>query len=147
MTSKRQKARAALLEWKAKTTPEMFVEEHKGIIFATTDKSPRLEIATDLASMLTDLTDRFLTLWIKEEPSKARKSKSVDICSYHNHVISIPTNSFEAMVKSNTNTEHLTDVFETLSYQDHIHSASKDFSTKGYDEIFNCISKNPLRPV
>lgn len=147
MTSKRQKARAALLEWKAKTTPEMFVEEHKGIIFAATDKSPRLEIATDLASMLTVLTDRFLNVWCQEQPSKSRRRISADINPYHNHMISIPTNSFEAMVIGNTNTEHLTDVFETLSYQDHMYPASEDFSLKGYDEIFNCISKNPLRPV
>lgn len=44
MSSKREAARNALIEWSKKTTPEEFVEQHKGIDFPATDKTIGVEI-------------------------------------------------------------------------------------------------------
>jgi len=139
MTSKRQKARAALLEWKAKTTPEMFVEEHKGIIFATTDKSPKLEIATDSMSMISAFTERFLSLWIQEQPVKCRKTVSVKPNPYD--VVSISSSSFIGV------TNQLTDLFETTFHQEHFRSSQEEFNLRNYDEMLNNVNKTPLRLI
>jgi len=145
MTSKRQKARAALLEWKARTTPEMFVEEHKGIIFAETDKSPKLEISNEEASLLSALTDRFLSLWVQEKPVKPQRNFTVGLNPYH--ILSIPHSPFERISLVDSDTDNLTDVFENFSYQEHIRPTSEEFSLKGYDEILNNVNKNPLRLI
>lgn len=151
MTSKRQKARAALLEWKAKITPEMFVEEHKGIVFAETDKSPKLEISNEATSILSAITDRFLSLWVQQNPVKHERSFNL---KHRNHYLfNLPYPSFEfeserlSKVDSDSDSDSLTEVFETLTYQEHIRPISEELSSKGYDGILNNVNKNPLRLI
>lgn len=146
MTSKRQKARAALLEWKATITPEMFVEEHKGIVFAETDKSPKLEISNEATSILSALTDRFLSLWGQEKPFKHERSFNVKLKHHYIYDLQHPSFEFERVSKVD-DSDNLTEVFETLTYQEHTRHISEELSSKGYDEILNNVNKNPLRLI
>lgn len=84
MTSKRARARAALLEWDANTTPEMFVEEHKGIIFAGSDKSPKVEIIDHNELFSVNIREQFESLFRKEFANKLKRNNShiSSICDY-----------------------------------------------------------------
>ncbi|MDC4779706.1 hypothetical protein NQ848_17250 [Acinetobacter baumannii] len=84
MTSKRARARAALLEWDANTTPEMFVEEHKGIIFAGSDKSPKVELIDHNELFSVKIREQFESLFRKEFANKLKRSNShiSSICDY-----------------------------------------------------------------
>lgn len=46
MSQKRQRARAALLEWSLNTSPEQFIAEHKGIIFPKCNHDVKVELVS-----------------------------------------------------------------------------------------------------
>ncbi|MBJ9958411.1 hypothetical protein [Acinetobacter courvalinii] len=62
MANKRQLARAALQAWKTKTTAEMFIEQHQGVHFAKTTKSPKVEIVNHNERYIDSVAREFASL-------------------------------------------------------------------------------------
>jgi len=66
MANKRQLARAALQAWKTKTTAEMFIEQHKDVHFAKTDKSPKVELVSNTERYIELVTQEFAHLSMRK---------------------------------------------------------------------------------
>lgn len=144
MTSKRQRARAALLEWNAKTTPEMFVEDHKGIIFAGTDKSPKVEIVDEKEPAFLSILERFQSLTQRECIVKAKriKTEEASIVEYPQVVNSsyiIESLSSKIIEAADAAALELNALTGTKYMPD-------EYNLKDYDELLTQnLSKNPLR--
>lgn len=134
MTNKRQLARAALQAWKTKTTAEMFIEQHKDVHFAKTNKSPKVELVSS--------TERYMALVTKEFTHLSmRKSKPCIIKPAFSHiymsaikfadVITIEDDkSFESAIESLISVESSRDL-------------AKEFNLDSYKTISSNLS--PLR--
>lgn len=144
MTSKRQRARAALLEWNAKTTPEMFVEEHKGIIFAGTDKSPKVEIVDEKEHLFSSILERFQSLTQRECSVKAKRIKTeeasfVDYLQVANSSHIIESLSSQIIEAADAAALELNALTGTKYMPD-------EYNLKDYDDLLTQnLSKTPLR--
>lgn len=56
MINKRYLAKTALRVWKTETTAEMFIEQHKDVHFAKTDKSPKVELVSNNKDIEMEIT-------------------------------------------------------------------------------------------
>ena len=74
MTNKRQLARAALQAWKTKTTAEMFIEQHKDVHFANTNKSPKVELVSSTERYMELVTKEFAHLTMRRSNQSMIKS-------------------------------------------------------------------------
>ena len=74
MANKRQLARAALQAWKTKTTAEMFIEQHKDVHFAKTDKSPKVELVSNTERYIDLVTQEFAHLSMRKAKPHLIKS-------------------------------------------------------------------------
>lgn len=74
MTNKRQFARAALQAWKTKTTAEMFIEQHKDVHFANTNKSPKVELVSSTERYMELVTKEFAHLTMRRSNQSMIKS-------------------------------------------------------------------------
>lgn len=141
MTSKRARARAALLEWEANTTPEMFVEEHKGIVFAGSDKSPKVEIIHHDELFLANIRDDFESLFQRELFNKFTRNNDYisNICAYNQVLVVSHTDE--------TITSDMVDVPLDVSSLGSSKTIPDEFNLKNYDDLISSkkLIKTPMR--
>lgn len=91
MANKRQLARAALQAWKTKTTAEMFIEQHKDVHFAKTDKSPKVELVSTTERYIELVTQEFAHLSMRKANTRLFKSAFAGIYAHAMSIADIIT--------------------------------------------------------
>lgn len=91
MANKRQLARAALQAWKTKTTAEMFIEQHKDVHFAKTDKSPKVELVSNTERYIELVTQEFAHLSMRKAKPRFIKSAFAGIYAHAMSIADIIT--------------------------------------------------------
>lgn len=144
MATKRQQARAALLAWKENTTPEQFVAEHQGVVFASCDNSPTLEIVEEHDHALDLIKEQFNSLNRRDELVRAARivGATNSIHDFYNKVQYESLKSVVHVLKGSIMKHAIT----LLPQSTPINAFIEDYNFKTYDEIASQnLTRTPLR--
>jgi hypothetical protein len=134
MTNKRQLARAALQAWKTKTTAEMFIEQHKDVHFAKTNKSPKVELVSNTERYMELVTQEFAHLSMRKANPCLIKSAFAGMYAHAMNIADIITIEDDKYFES---------TIQSLGSSQSSRSLPKEFDLDSYKGISSNLS--PLR--